>query len=53
MQWLIERIREPSSHAGFAALLQAAKFFFPAWGAVIDAATALFGALAVTLAERK
>lgn len=48
-----DRAREPSSHAGLAALSQALKYFLPPqYGQVADAAAALFASLAVILAEK-
>jgi len=49
---VFSRFTEPSSHAGIAILLQAAKAFFPEYAGVIDGATAFFGALAVALREK-
>jgi len=48
-----DRLKEPSTWAGFAAILQAAKFFFPQYAMIIDGLTALVGALAVKLPEVK
>lgn len=53
MSWLFARLAEPSTAAGIAAVSQAAKFISPTWGAVFDAVTGLFGALAVALSEKK
>lgn len=52
MNKLLARAAEPSTHAGLAALSQALKFFAPQWGAVFDAATGLFAALAVAMKEK-
>jgi len=50
MEWLKSRLSEGSTHAGIAAIFQAVKFFVPPpWGAVIDAATVLFGSVAVAI----
>lgn len=50
---VLDRLREPSSHAGCAAGCQAIKYFVPVeWQPVADAATGLFSALAVALAEK-
>ena len=49
LDFLKSRFSQGSSHAGIAALLQASKFFFPAYTPVIDAATALFAAVAVAV----
>ena len=53
MRLILDRLTEPSSHAGLAALTQAAKFILPGWAPVIDALTALLAALAVALPERR
>lgn len=53
MNWIFSRITEPSSHAGLAAASQLLKVVAPAWGAVFDAATGLFSALAFALTEKK
>lgn len=51
--WIIGRLLEPSSHAGVAAIAQGLKYFMPpSWAPVADAASGLFGALAVALSER-
>lgn len=52
MSWILDRMTEPSSHAGLAALTQAAKFLLPGWAPVLDAATALLAALAVAMREK-
>jgi|WetSurMetagenome_2_1015567.scaffolds.fasta_scaffold1445428_1 hypothetical protein len=49
MEWIKSRLAQGSSHAGIAALLQGLKFFFPAYAPVIDAGSALFGAIAVAV----
>lgn len=46
------RLTEPSSHAGLAALAQVLSVFAPQWAAVLNAATVLFGALAVAIPEQ-
>jgi hypothetical protein len=44
------RMMQGSSHAGIAAALQALQYFLPPpWGAVVNAGTVLFGAVAVAL----
>jgi len=53
MNAFLQRLTEPSTHAGVGILLQAAKAFFPQYAGVIDSATAFFGSLAVVLAEKK
>lgn len=50
MYSLFARFSEASTHAGLAAIMQAAKYLLPApWALVLDAATGLFGALAVAI----
>lgn len=46
-----KRIKEPSTWAGFAAILQALKFLVPQHAAVIDGLTAAAGSVAVVLRE--
>lgn len=36
------RLRDPSTHAGIALILQALAHFFPAWATVLNAIAALF-----------
>lgn len=45
----IERLSQGSTHAGIAVILQVVKTFFPVYAPVIDAGSALFGAVAVAL----
>ena len=47
----MNRIKEPSSWAGLAGILQALKFFAPQYAMLIDAATAAAGGVAVVLRE--
>ena len=47
----MKRFYEPSTWAGLAAILQAAKFIFPQYTLAIDAATAATGGVAVVLRE--
>lgn len=53
MNLFFQRLNEPSSHAGLAALSQVLKVFMPQWAGVFDAASALLGALAVAIPETK
>lgn len=53
MSWLVSRLREPSTHAGVAALLQVASTFVPQYKPVFDALTFLFGTIAVAAPEVK
>lgn len=47
----MNRIKEPSTWAGLAAILQAMKFVFPLHAVAIDAATAAAGGVAMVLRE--
>lgn len=47
------RIKEPSTWAGLAALLQVAKVFFPAYALVFDGLTAAAGSFAVAMPEKE
>jgi hypothetical protein len=47
----MNRVKEPSTWAGLAAILQAMKFVFPAYAMGIDAATAAAGGVAMVLRE--
>ena len=46
------RIKEPSTWAGLAALLQVVKIFFPVYGLVFDGLAAAAGSVAVAMPER-
>ena len=46
------RAAEPSTHAGIAAVAQAAGMIWPQYAAFANAAAVLFGALAVAMPER-
>jgi len=46
------RVAEPSTHAGLAMLAQVAGAFFPQYAAIAQAATVLFGTIAVALPEK-
>lgn len=48
----MKQLTQPSTYAGFAALLQLAAAFFPQYSAVLHAATAAAGAAAVALNEK-
>ena len=57
LSFFLNRAKEPSTHAGIAALAQALAFFVPPlWQPVVEplanAATAIFGVLAVTIREK-
>lgn len=47
MQWLLARLKEPSTHAGIGMLLMAAAQFFPAYSTVILSIGTAFGFTAV------
>lgn len=47
----MNRIKEPSTWAGVAALLEVAKLMFPAWAAVFVALQGAAGAVAVAVRE--
>lgn len=47
----MNRLKEPSTWAGLAAILQALKFVFPVYAPIIDALTAAAGGMAVKLRE--
>ena len=49
MGYLFARLKEASTHAGLATLVQGLKFFVPQYAAVIDAFSALFAAIAVAV----
>lgn len=53
MKYLLQRLIEPSSHAGLAAIAVALGTFFPQYKAVADALVALFGSLAVVISEKQ
>ena len=46
-----KRLKEPSTWAGIAGMLQAAAFFFPAHAAVLHGVTAVAGCVAAQLPE--
>lgn len=47
----MKRLTQPSTWAGFGALLQVANAFFPQYGAVFHGLTVLAGSLAVAINE--
>lgn len=47
----MNRIKEPSTWAGLAAILQALKFVLPQYAILVDAATACAGGVAVVMRE--
>ena len=53
MFWLWNRMREPSSHAGAALLLQAVAAFLPAYAPMIQLASMVFAGGAVALPEQR
>lgn len=52
MYKLIDRFKEPSSHAGIAALAQALAVIFPQYAYIFGAITVIFGGAAITTPER-
>jgi Asp/Glu/hydantoin racemase len=48
----MDRLKQPSTWAGIAALAQVLKAFFPTWTPVIDGVTTLAGGAAVMLNEK-
>lgn len=46
MGYVVERLKEPSTHAGLAGVAQGLGLLFPAHKAILDAVTLIFGALA-------
>lgn len=51
MDKLKGRVTEPSTWAGLAVALEAAKLFFPQWAALIVGLQAVFGGVAVVVRE--
>lgn len=51
MNWLKNRLNEPSTHAGIAGLLLFAKGMFPNYSGVLDSLAALFASVAVVKAD--
>lgn len=47
----LERFKEPSTHAGIAAAMQALSFFFPAYAGIFNVITGVFASSAVVLPE--
>lgn len=48
---LLNRISEPSTHAGLSAVLLALSFFLPQYAGIIQGMAALFGFTAVAIPE--
>jgi hypothetical protein len=48
----MDRLKQPSTWAGIAALAQVLKAFFPTWTPIIDGVTTLAGGAAVMLNEK-
>lgn len=46
------RVKEPSSWAGAAAIIQGAGVLFPQWAGILTGVAALLGAVAVKIPER-
>ena len=51
MRKILQRTREPSTHAGLSALAMLLAALFPAYSVVINAAAGVFAAAAVALPE--
>jgi hypothetical protein len=51
MSKIIDRLKEPSTHAGIALIAQAFAFFYPQYATILNCLTALFGGGAVALPE--
>ena len=49
-QYVVDRLREPSSHAGFAAIFQGLKYIFPEYALAFDIASMVLGSAAVVKA---
>ena len=43
MKWIVDRLSEPSTHAGLAAILLAISSFFPEFATVLQSIAAIFG----------
>ena len=52
MKWLIQRLQEPSTHAGIGIVLTALSTFLPQYAPIITGVASLFGFGAVVTAEK-
>ncbi len=52
MQWILDRLKEPSTYAGFATLAAAVGISAPLYAAVSAAVMGIAGLIAVILAEK-
>lgn len=52
LTWILDRAKEPSTYAGLAGLAIALGLSDAEWAAISSAAAAVFGAVAVVIAER-
>jgi len=52
LTWILDRAKEPSTYAGLSALAIALGLSDTEWAAIGSAAAAVFGAVAVVIAER-
>ena len=52
LTWILDRAKEPSTYAGLAGLAIALGLSDAEWAAISTAAAAVFGAVAVVIAER-
>ena len=53
MQWIIDRLREPSTYAGFTGLAATIGISVPMYGAVTGVIGAIAALAAVVMAEKK
>lgn len=53
MNWLTDRIKEPSTHAALSALLACAAYVLPQYSPLIVALASAFGFGGVVMSERK
>lgn len=47
----LDRLNEPSTHAGIALAIKSSEIFFPQYAAVVNCLSMLFGAMAVAMPE--
>ena len=50
--WVIDRLKEPSTHAGISAILMALASFFPQYSTIIWTVAGIFGFAAVGVSEK-
>lgn len=49
MKYILQRLKEPSTHAGIAGIAQGAALIVPSWKPALDAITLMFGLLATAV----